>query len=396
MNHRYLPLALLCFAISPARAQETIKPTGDSNVSLKLEIERAIDRGVAYLEANQDQETGAWSDPKLPAFTALSVSSILGNPALAEEPGLPESAEKGYDFLLSNVKPDGGIYGKGLATYNTALSIMALVQSGNRDHLPVIAKARRLLINQQQDYDRLGETDNLFDGGVGYGGSYAHSDLSNTHLALEALYYSRKALADTEYDQSSEFDLDWDAAIEFVSRTQNSKETIDRLGETAALREEDEGGFIYFPGDTKSDEIVITGNDSKERTALRSYGSMSYAGLLAFIYADMDRDDPRIASVMSWLQKNFTLDENPGMDAQGLFYYYHTMSKALTITGTEHLMTPEGERIDWKEDLALEVMSRQLSDGSWYNEESNRWMEDNEILVTAYSLLTLQHIYRSL
>ena len=84
------------------------------------------------------------------------------------------------------------------------------------------------------------------------------------------------------------------------------------------------------------------------------------------------------------------------MDAQGLFYYYHTMSKALTITGTEHLMTPEGERIDWKEDLALEVMSRQLSDGSWYNEESNRWMEDNEILVTAYSLLTLQHIYRSL
>ena len=99
---------------------------------------------------------------------------------------------------------------------------------------------------------------------------------------------------------------------------------------------------------------------------------------------------------MSWLQKNFTLEENPGMDAQGLFYYYHTMSKALAIAGTEHLVTPEGQKIDWKKDLALEVMSRQQTDGSWINEESNRWMEDDPALVTAYSLLTLQHIHRNL
>ena len=39
------------------------------------------------------------------------------------------------------------------------------------------------------------------DGGIGYGGSYAHSDLSNTHLALEALYYSKQVLSDTEFDE---------------------------------------------------------------------------------------------------------------------------------------------------------------------------------------------------
>ncbi|MEM9282143.1 MAG: cycloartenol synthase, partial [Verrucomicrobiota bacterium] len=309
--------------------------------------------------------------------------------------GLPESAEKGYDFLLSNVKSDGGIYGKGLATYNTALSVMALVQSGKEEHLPVIASARRLLINQQQDYDKRGETDNLFDGGIGYGGSYAHSDLSNTHLALEALYYSKRVLADTKYDESGDFDLDWDAAIDFVSRVQNSEDTVERLGEWAGLREEDEGGFIYFPGDTKSDEIELT-VEGEKRTALRSYGSMSYAGLLAFIYADMDPDDPRIVMVMDWLRNNFTLEENPGMDAQGLYYYYHTMSKALSITGTQKLVTDENVEIDWKKDLALEVMSRQQTDGSWINVDSNRWMEDDPILVTSYSMLTLQHIYRSL
>ncbi|MEM9016886.1 MAG: hypothetical protein AAGC68_07715, partial [Verrucomicrobiota bacterium] len=103
-----------------------------------------------------------------------------------------------------------------------------------------------------------------------------------------------------------------------------------------------------------------------------------------------------IAMVMDWLQGNYTLKENPGMDAQGLYYYYHTMSKALAITGTTRLVTPEGEKINWKNDLALEVMSRQQTDGSWTNVESNRWMEDNPILVTAYSLMTLQHVYRNL
>lgn len=376
-------------------AQDRISPERDGDVSMKLELERAISKGVAYLKSQQDPATGVWSDAGQPAFSALAISSILGDPSRDPATPLPAEVEKGYEFLLSNVKPDGGIYGKGLATYNTSLSIMALLQSGNPEHLPVIAKARRLLINQQQDYDKKGVTDNLFDGGIGYGGSYAHSDLSNTHLAMEALYYSKKALADTEFDQSSEFDLDWDAAIEFVSMTQNTEATTKKLGDWAGLREEDKGGFIYFPGDTKSEEIVLK-TPGGEKTALRSYGSMSYAGLLSFIYADMDRDDPRIASVMDWLQKNFTLEENPGMDAQGLYYYYHTMSKALAITGTKALVTPEGKKIDWKKELALKVMGTQQPDGSWINEGSNRWMEDNPILVTAYSLLSLQHVYRNL
>ena len=389
-------LLFIGLAVTPLTAQNTVTGSPDGDVSLKLEIERAIAKGATYLTGQQDPETGSWSDPTLPAISALAISALMGDPNLDLNAGNPAAADKGYEFLLTNVKSDGGIYGKGLATYNTSLSIMALAQSGNEKHLPVIAKARRLLINQQQDFDKRGETDNLFDGGIGYGGSYAHSDLSNTHFAMEALYYSRKVLADTEYDESSDFDLDWEAAIDFVSLVQNSEATVERIGEGFGLREEDEGGFVYFPTSTKSDQIPIKGDDGRERTALRSYGSMSYAGLLAFIYADMDRDDPRVASVMRWLQNNYTLEENPGMDAQGLFYYYHTMSKALAITGTKKLVAPEGNRIDWKKDLALKIMSLQGQDGSWINQESNRWMEDDTTMVTAYGMLTLQHIYRTL
>lgn len=394
------PISLLAIAgilgHGAVYSQDSISPGPDGrNVSLKLEVERAIAKGVQFLKTQQSADTGAWGDSEIPAFSALAISAILGDPAVEAGKVLPEEVEKGYEFLLSNVKPDGGIYGKGLATYNTSLSVMALIRSGKEEHLPVIAKARRLLINQQQDYDKKGQNDNLFDGGIGYGGTYAHSDLSNTHLALEALYYSKKVLADTAFDESSEFDLDWDAAIEFVSLTQNSAETAKRLGPSVIVREEDKGGFVYFPGDTKSDEIVLDTSEGK-KTALRSYGSMSYAGLLSFIYADLDRNDPRIAAVMEWLQKNFTLEENPGMDAQGLYYYYHTMSKALAITGTKSLVSADGEKIDWKEELALKLMSQQQAGGSWINEGSNRWMEDNPILVTAYSLLALEHVYRQL
>ncbi len=391
-----VPLAIALSAAFPLSAQERLAPGPDgANVSLKLEIERAIAKGVDYLKSQQDAKTGSWSDPGNPGISALAISSLLGDPNRDPAEGLPTEAEKGYGHLLASIKADGGIYGKGLATYNTALSIMALVQSGKEEHLPVIAKARRLLVNQQQDYDKKGVVDNLFDGGIGYGGSYAHSDLSNTHFALEALYYSQKVLADTAYDESKEFDLDWGAAIEFVSATQNSESSVKRLGSGVGLREEDKGGFVYFPGDTKSEEIELK-TDGGTKTALRSYGSMSYAGLLSFIYADMDRDDPRIAAAMDWLQRNYTVEENPGLDAQGLYYYYHTMAKALAITGTKSLTAPDGGKVDWKKELALKLMGGQKPDGSWINEASNRWMENDPVLVTAYSLLALQHVHRQL
>ncbi len=394
MKTRFLTLIALSLSLFCHAQTDRIAASPDGDVSLKLEIERAIDKGVKYLKSQQDAESGSWSEPKIPAFSALALSAMLGDPSRDLEAPLDPEIEKGLDFLLANQKPDGGIYGKGLATYNTSLAIMALTQAGQKEHYPVIAKARRLLINQQQDFDRRGQVDNLFDGGVGYGGSYAHSDLSNTHMALGALYYSKQLLADTEFAEN-DFDLDWDAAIEFVSLCQNSDASAERMGEGFGVREEDKGGFVYFPGSTKSDTIQLTEKEG-ERVALRSYGSISYAGILAFIYAEMDQDDPRLQTALEWIQANYTLEENPGMDAQGLYYYYHTMSKALSIAKINKLETADGKSIDWRQQLALKVMSTQSPDGSWTNAQSNRWLEDDPILVTAYSMIALGHIYRGL
>lgn len=357
------------------------------DVSLKLEIERAVAKGTDFLKTKQ-AENGSWSNEKYPALTALAITSIMGDPNRKEGADIPASAAKGYDFLLSHRKPNGGIFNEGLGVYNTALSSVAFLAANDDKFRDAILGARRYLIAQQADYDVQGEMDNETDGGIGYGSDPTRADLSNTHFALEALYLTKQRYADLGDDAAN--DLNWDAAIQFLNRSQNLPETNDL--DYASGDAENRGGFVYSPGDSKAGEQQLPDGT----VALRSYGSMSYAGLLSFIYADVDKDDPRVKAVKDWVTRHYTVEENPNMGAQGLYYYYHTMAKGLARAEIKELTLPDGKKVDWRNDLALKVMSLQNTDGSWDNDESNRWMEDDLTLATSYMILTLEHIYHSL
>ena len=132
-----------------------------------------------------------------------------------------------------------------------------------------------------------------------------------------------------------------------------------------------------------------------KKAPLRTYGSMSYAGLQSLIYAQVKKDDPRIKAVMEWLSRNFTLAENPGMDEQGLYYYYQTMSKALSAAGVDELTLADGSKVDWRDELAKTLINKQKSDGSWVN-TNNRWWEADPVLVTSYTVLALEQLYNSI
>jgi len=353
------------------------------HLSLKLESQQTIQKGVAYLLKNQ-QEDGHWGDPNLPAFTAYALKSIIMDPAYdAKNP--PAQVKKGFDWLLAQQKVDGGIYGKGMATYCTSSAIMALYGADPIKYKEAILKARGFLINQQTDWGVKGEDDTDFDGGIGYGGTYAHSDLSNTHLALEALYHTRVLATDSGAKKVQE--LDWGAALAFVTRCQNLQETNE--GEKTG----NDGSFVYFPGNSKAGEVV----DSKTgRIALRGYGSMSYAGLLSLVYSDLDASDQRVKAVVSWIKDNYTLDENPGLDGQGLYYYYHSMAKSLVAANLLSLPAKNGLEIDWRSELVAKVINNQREDGSWINDQASRWLENDAILVTCYALMTLQQVHGTL
>jgi squalene-hopene/tetraprenyl-beta-curcumene cyclase len=368
-------------------------PRKPENVSIRNEVQLAIDRGLAWLKAQQ-QPDGSFANPantaasaEHPALTALPLMAFQREPTGAYRPA-PEFMEKGYDFLRKNAQPDGGIYARGLSNYNTAVALMALLGTGEAKDEPLITKARGFVVGQQAS----GLAKSELDGGFGYGPTGAspkrqHPDLDNTLISLEALRAYRAARPQAEIPAGK--DLNWDAAIAFVSRTQNlpshNKEAW------ASDDPANKGGFVYYPGFSNAGEQQLPNG----RTALRSYGTMTYAGLLSFIYADLQAEDPRVAAALEWLKKNYTLEENPGMGRQGLYYYYHLAAKGLAAAGIETLEDASGRKIDWARELALKLINLQNSDGSWVNDTA-RWMEKDPVLVTSYCLLALEQIYHQL
>jgi squalene-hopene/tetraprenyl-beta-curcumene cyclase len=371
-------LIILGTAISPAAEK--------SQESLKQELGQAIARGNSWLKSQQ-KPAGNWDDDGIPAFSALALTAAARDPNLDLKAPFPEHLEKGFTWLLTQQKEDGGIYNRGLTVYNTATAVTALVAAEHSTYEAAIVRARKHLIDNQWDIDKKKESDNPNDGGVGYGSKNDRADMSNTYLAVEALALSKKIIEDGKHGDQP--DLDWNAAVSFLSRCQNLEETNDR--EWASNDPKNKGGFIYGPNETKAGEEKLPDG----RTALRSYGSMSYAGLLSFIYAKVGPNDPRVIAVKEWLGKNYTVSENPNMGNQGLYYYYQTMAKALTAANITTLKLDDGREVDWRKDLGEKLLSAQREDGSWVN-ENGRWMESNPVLVTAYAVLAMEQVYDSI
>jgi squalene-hopene/tetraprenyl-beta-curcumene cyclase len=384
MKRRHFLFTLAVAATAAIQAAEEPLPREEKNLSFRNEVRDTLNRGLGWLEKQQNADGSFGQDVTHPALAAMPIIAFHREPTgrYAKAPFL----QKSYAYLRGFVQPDGGIYNKesGLANYNTSVCLLAL--SGvPGENLDTLSKARAYIVNQQA----IGMAKPETDGGIGYGTVGAspkrgHPDLDNTVVALEAL----RATQSLATDRPNVKDLNWDAAIEFVARCQNlpshNKEKW-ASGDPA-----NKGGFVYYPGYSNAGEQTLEGGGK----ALRSYGSMSYAGLLSFIYADLKKDDPRVAAAIEWLKKHYTLEENPGMEKSGYYYYLHLMAKALSAAGINEI-EHDGKKIDWRKDLALQLMKLQKPDGSWAN-EAPRWKENNPTLVTSYCALTLAIIYNQL
>jgi squalene-hopene/tetraprenyl-beta-curcumene cyclase len=371
-------------SVRSAEAQFSKNVSRKTDISFRNEVQHAIDSGISWLEENQNTN-GYWSTAEHPAVTALALNAFMGEPSGRCKTNL--SVKNGYAFLLSNVQPDGGIYRKELQNYNTSLSLLALVSARNSKYDSIIRNARKWLIGQQIDLGEKGKIDNAFDGGVGYGDKGKHSDMNNTFTALEALYYSKDFQEDKNLAGAK--DLNWPAAIHFLQSCQNlsSYNKEPWVSDDAKNR----GGFIYEPGESKAGSET----NANGKIALRSYGSISYAGLLSYIYADLKRDDPRVVAVMDWLAQNFSLEENPAMGEQGYFYYLQLMTKALSAARVDEVKLKDGKSIYWRNEVAMKLINLQQKDGSWVN-RNGRWWEKDPALVTSYALISLEIIYRGL
>jgi squalene-hopene/tetraprenyl-beta-curcumene cyclase len=379
-----LLLLNLALTVSPlvAQTETSLVAAADEasgiDISLRHEIQAAIDRSLDWFAANQ-KENGAWSNERFPALTALPTWAF----ARSEHEAKAKAVSKGVAFMKSCVQADGGIYhkvsgrrGGGLSNYNTAICMTALHGTGDRSLTRIIQNARTFVAGGQHTGD------DAYKGGFGYDKSTdrAYADLLNTIYAAEAMRLTQD-VEDLRPAGEAKVAIDWQATAKFVEKMQNRP----------AAGKEESGGFFYKPGESKAGSTT----NANGVVVLRSYGSMTYAGLLALIYADVDRDDPRVRAAFDWTCKHWTLEENPGMGAEGLFFFYNVISRSLSAYGAEVIPNAEGTYINWRKDVALKLISMQTIDptghGYWTNKDGRFWEQD-PVLVTAYSVLALEHL----
>ena len=370
-------------ATTPAaeKASVTPPPTRD-------ELAAAIDRGLTFLLRSQNSN-GWWSTSEQPAVTALVLTAFNREPAGRFRSNRPSELRQAYDFVLGSAKPDGSIHRGTFINYNTSLSLLALSTADEPTFRPVIRAARDYLARSQIDFGEAGKVDTEFDGGVGYGSKYQHSDLNNTLTAIEAMRWSEPARSSTDLPPGTppDPDLNWAAVVHFLESCQNlpSHNPASWVSDDP----KDRGGFVYYPGHSMAGGVT---NSVTGKVALRSYGSISYAGLLSYLYAQVDRDDPRVKAVMGWLQSNYTLEENPALGAQGYYYYLHLLTKALLAARVKTLRLEDGREIRWRDEVAVKLLELQRPDGAWSNPEQ-RWWETDPNLVTAYVVLSLEMLH---
>lgn len=372
----------------PQAAKADDAPLTQMQPSTRAQAEKLIKSGAEFLLKAQSPD-GSFAPEQAPVgMNALVLK------ALAQAPGYGYSnpaVKKGFDKLLSYQVESGGIYKDSLANYNTAIAISALASADAPELIPAIQKATSYLKSLQWTDAIVGPKGEKIDpnhpwfGGWGYGGlsrGPGRPDLSNTQMAIEAMHDAGLKEDDPAYTD----------ALKFVTRLQNSSETNDQPWAG------DDGGFVYSPAaDGKGESMAGEYIGADGQRMLRSYGSMSYAGLKSMIYAGLSKDDPRVKAAWNWIRSNWTLDENPGLRAgdpanaqQGMYFYYHTLARALRAAGEDTIVDSSGAPHDWRAELVKKLASLQKPDGSWSGER--RWMEDNPILTTSYVLLVLEEV----
>ncbi len=338
--------------------------------SLDSQAKAAMDRGLKFLHSKLGPD-GSWG--KNPGITGIVTLAILksGRGYSMQDPFVRRPVE----YLVRLQKTDGGIYEQELSNYTTSVAVQVLVATKDPKFKDAIAKARAYLLGSQLDGGEGYESSDPGYGGQGYGSSL-RPDLSNTQMWADAMRELEKA--GLEKDSEA-----WKKTVIFAAHCQNLSETND----TRSFAPSDDGGATYSPFESKAYEVTLPDG----RKGLRSYGSMTYAFLKTMIYADVKKDDPRVQAAYDWIRKHYSVDENPELGQEGLFYYYHTMAKALKAIGDPALVDDKGVSHDWRADLTKKILSLQDADGSWVN-KNMRWWENDPVLVTAYAVLTLEEL----
>jgi squalene-hopene/tetraprenyl-beta-curcumene cyclase len=357
----------------------------------------SVERGLAYLRTAQGPE-GGWlegsatkaTDQKKASYAVPSAVTALAVKAFAQAGHVAaddRTAARAMAFLRAHTGVGGAFEpdpSSGLGTYVASTLLMALAAQQDDALSEQVAQVRGWLREVQWDQAEGHAPDSDWFGGYGYG-NRGRPDLSNTQLVLDALHDAGVSTDDPAVQR----------ALAFVARTQN----VATNAEAWAQKGSKDGGFVYTPaggGESFASEAAGEGRKGENlpegTRSLRSYGSMTYAGLKSMLYAGLTPSDPRVRAAFEWIRMHYGFAENPGLGAQGHYYYLHTAARTLLATNEVTVTQAAGESPaarNWRDDLVDAVCGMQQPDGSWKN-PVERWMEGQPELATVYAVLALE------
>ena len=323
-------IGMLGWAIAgDATAQDSVNRSASAGKSTSAaksgaasdnELTQLRAKAIAFLKASQADD-GSFSAQLGPALTAMVADAMMRSGVPVADPTIAKALEYVQKFVHS----DGGIYGGSQhENYETSIAIMCFNtanKGGKYDKL--IADAVKFEKKIQWDEGEGVAPDDPRYGGQGYGNE-KRPDLSNTGMFVDAL----KEIGTDDDDPALK------EALKFISNSQNLNTPYNTTKFAPLVND---GGFYYTPvgeGESKPGKT--------ENGGLRSYGTMTYVGFKSLLYAGLKPDDPRVKAARKWIESHYTLDENPGMGQQGLFYFYHVFGKALSATGEKTLKDADG------------------------------------------------------
>jgi hypothetical protein len=385
--------------VGPSEKEEA-RPSVSDTGRLK-NIDTALAKAASFMIAKQSAD-GAWRSETYGCFkggselTPLVLNALFFIPQ-AGKPAL-ESYRKGINFLVGMVGPDGkisaGAHGLNFPVYTSATtSWLVLKENKSKEHLRA-RDAWLAFLRGRQLNEALGwaPSDPEY-GGWGFSldppkkpgpgqtkGAFFESNLTATVFGIGAL-----SSAGIERKDPA-----WQAALTFVKKCQNFTDDPDK-----ADPQFDDGGFFFMPGDALQNKAGLAGKDRFGRERYNSYGTMSGDGLRALLQCGLKPDHPRIVAAKKWLQKNFSLEANPGTFEKGrevlrgatYYYYLWSIAHVLTRLGVVELETSRG-KIKWAEQMADKLLERQKSDGSWVNRYTDA-KEDDPLVSTPWAATCL-------
>ena len=322
----------------------------------------SLNKAEAYLKQQQPAD-GIWE--KNPGIAALAATAILKQPGAVRATQLT-TVGKTLDALAALAKPDGGIYVNIIPHYITAVSTVALIAGGRPADRPIIERARAYLADNLLDEGEGVSQRDFWYGGMGYGGTARVGQRQADMISLE---YALRAMKDADLPGNN---AAWQKALTFLQRTQNNSETNDQKWAG------NDGGFVYYPGFS----YHVDGGT-------QSYGSVSYAGLLSYTYANLRKEDQRVKAAVKWISDHYTVDENPGLGQKTVYYYYMVFAKALSAIDQATIVDARGRSHNWREELGRKLISLQHSEGFWVNTVPDE-LQDNKVLVTAFTMSAIQ------